>query len=167
MKSRQKGFSIIEAVLSIASVAIIGITFFPSISNLTSRSKRSIYESQASRLLGEEIEVVYNIFLSDWQGSVINYPEGQPYHPSIDSSGPNPVWTLEPGEQAGIETRFDRKVEVLGVCRDASNGVIKACADGGIGDENSKLIKAEIKWKDSGNEKTSKTQLLITNLERI
>ena len=152
MRQYQKGYLIIEALIAIVIFVTIVLTLFSSTSFVLVKTERTRYDSQASLLLQEGIEASYNVMLSNWS----DYSAGT-YYPAPELvSGGRYQWALVNGEEQGIQTRFDRKVEILRVCRSTDSGEIieptgSFCA--GEIDENSKIIRTTINWEEAGKGK--------------
>jgi type II secretory pathway pseudopilin PulG len=152
-----RGYLILESLIALVVLGVIIASVIPTVNFMLRRTQRSKYDTQASLLLQEGMEVVYNIFATDWNA----YGPGS-YKIVIDSSGSQPVWSLMHGTENNIAAKFMRKIEILPVNRDASTGDM----GGGPPDGNSRMVKTTIQWQENGNPVEISAQLLLTNLNR-
>jgi prepilin-type N-terminal cleavage/methylation domain-containing protein len=166
MKNHPAGFTLLEVIIAIAMLTMLSASFLPITAWLTVRSRTYQYDSQASLVLQQSMETAYNVLISVWDGSWATFPAGV-YHPAIDT-GINPnQWTLVPGQEYGVETRFDRQIEIGPVCRNPTTGKLSEsypCTGSNVEDSNSKVIKTTVSWKEAGKDKNVTAQLLVTNL---
>jgi len=162
----KSGFTLIEVLVSLAILAILLTTFLPLLGWLISRTRATEYDAQASLVLQEAMEVSYNVMAGSWDRSWSVYPAGI-YHPSLDVSMSPEKWILVSGNETGVEARFDRKIEILPVCRNQGNGDILpgVCnMHAGTVDDNSKMVVGTVEWKENGRPKSISAQLLVTYL---
>lgn len=160
------GFSLIEVLVALAILSILLATFIPLLSWLISRSRASAYDSQATLVLQEAMEVAYNVMAGNWDGDWSQYPEGI-YHPAVDVSVSPAYWILLPGSEAGVEAKFNRQIEILAICRNQGNGdrLNGACPpSSGTRDDDSKLFVATVDWTEGGRIKSISAQLLVTKM---
>jgi Tfp pilus assembly protein PilV len=155
MKTRQ-GYFLIEALLSIVIFSVLILSIFSMISFLQNRTKRSNFESEASILLQDGMEIAHSALLADWDG----YPEDT-YFPALDAD--SNTWLLLPGVETDLQARYTRSIEVKDVCRDVSTGeIIRSSCVGEI-DEISKEIVTTLSWKERDLDQELTARLLILN----
>lgn len=154
----KKGYFLIEALLSIVIFSVLILSLFSMVSFLQRRVNRSVYESEAARLLQDGMEIAHSAVLADWTG----YGDTA-YFPAFDNDAQ--AWILLPGEETELEVRFGRKIELRRVCRDPNSGIVLAYASTCSGhlDESSREISTTVWWKESGQEKQISAKLLILN----
>jgi hypothetical protein len=157
----QKGYLIVEVLISIVIFAMVVLSLFSSISFVFIRTEKSKYDSEAMGLVQEGIEVSYNVLLNDWT----SYADGT-YFPAINAT--KHQWLLLPGENEKIRAKYTRTVEVKSACREIGSGnilpvpVLGICP--GEYDTKSKIIKSTVSWEESGEMKEASADLLIFNL---
>jgi type II secretory pathway pseudopilin PulG len=152
------GYFLIEALLSIVIFAMLILSIFSVISFLQRRVVRSSLEAEAALLLQEGVEIAHSTLLSDWRG----YPPST-YFPVFNVS--TNAWVLLPGEETGLEARFNRKIELKDVCRDAQTGEILTSSSPCLGamDPLSREVVATVSWTEKGVDRAISTRLLILN----
>lgn len=167
-RSANQGFTLIEAVVSIAAVAIVATSLFPLIGWLVTRFRGVEVNSLAARMLQEGMEATYSVFLNEWDAGRTTFPDGE-YHPVVEISGGDEIWTLLPGSQTGLEARFERKVTLEPVCRNAGNGnIIPGACDvsSPLYDSYSRWVRGTVSWVERDKVKEVTAKLLLTSLER-
>lgn len=160
------GFTLLEVLIAFGYLAIVVATFLPLLSWLISRSRASAYDAAASLVLQEGMEVGYNVLTGEFDADWLRYPEGV-YHPAVDMTVSPEVWTLLPDEQIGVEARYDRRIEITGVCRDQVTGerlTGECLINSPTRDNNSKVLKTTVEWREQGRDKSVSAELLVTNL---
>jgi prepilin-type N-terminal cleavage/methylation domain-containing protein len=160
----KRGFTLIEAIISIGVIAIMIATFMPTVQWLTVKSKQIENNNEASLLLQEGMEVAYNVLVSDWDVSWGHYKDGKLFFPAISGS----KWILDNGKETGIQATFDRQIEFLRVCRRVSDGDWKKCADTSDPaykkDDNSRYTITTVFWTENGKPVSISAEALFTNL---
>lgn len=128
------------------------------ISFLQRRTVRSSFESEATLLLQEGIEITHSVLLSDWD----QYADGT-YFPVFDADLNS--WTLFPGEETELETRYGRKLVLTHVCRDAANGniLVNTSTCFGVRDSLTRKVEATVSWKEKEADRAVSASLLILN----
>lgn len=156
----KKGSLLLEAVVSIGVLGIIIGIFYPGLVNLIKKSASLRHGSRAAVLLQEGMEVAYSVFLDNWEG----WEDGV-YHPVVESAGGRAKWTMLPGEQTGVETRFFRAMTVEAVCRHPRTGQAKErCGGGEKADEFSRRVTTTVSWNDAGRNKELTASFLVAKL---
>lgn len=163
----KRGFTLIEIIVSFGIMSVVVASLFPIVSWLITRSKFLQYDAAASVLLQEGMEISYNVIVADWNEFLATFPDGT-YHPAVDAVSIPEKWTLVPGSETNLETRFERTISIAPVCRNDSSGelVTGSCGTGSTLDGNSKMITTTVKWKEQQKDKTITASLLVTNLSR-
>ena len=134
------GYLILETLLATALLGLLITSIFPAVNFLLKRHKRSQFDTEASLLLQEGMEVSYNAFLYDWHACSSGSCQVAVKAPS--------QWILLPGMQTNIAGKFDRTIEILPVCRSVS-GEIKECASPAEVDQNSRLVRVTVNWSQA------------------
>lgn len=151
MKKQQKGYIILEAMLSIVVLSMVVLSVIPMLSFLLRRTSVSAYEAQASLLLQEGMEVTYNIFTSKWDSA----PTSGLYHPG--KSGVS-KWALFTGEEANLETRFTRVIEIKKECSNSDGQVVDST--GAI----CRQITTKVTWQEAGETRELVSTLNVVQL---
>ncbi len=157
----KKGTTLLEVLISLAILGILMGSFFPTVAFLTRQSRKFQYDSEASSVLQEGMEIAYNVFLTNWNA----VSDTGTYHPVLNASVDPNIWGLEPDEKM-VRSRYTRKIEVFRVCRNLSSGQQKTgeCISGNDYDLNSRLIKTTVIWKENQVDREIASELLITRL---
>jgi type II secretory pathway pseudopilin PulG len=158
---KNKGFIMVEILLSLVIFSMIFITLFGTISFLQRRTERSRYDSQASSYVTDGMEIAHNALLTNWKG----YADGV-YSPAFDADSKS--WILLPGEETSLATRFDRSITIESVCRDTITGERRDLLSGGAcqsgkKDIMSKEVTVLLKWKEVNVDKKISATLLVFN----
>lgn len=159
-RKKENGYLIIEVLIAVVILIMISLPIFTSISFLQLKTKQSQYDSEASLLLQEGMEIAYNTVVSDWE----SYSDGV-YFPAYDAD--EDVWILIPGEETELKTRYTRKIELKTACRNVSDGT-QIEYDGfcsGELDLRSKNIITTLAWDEKGSEKELSARLLSFNFD--
>lgn len=156
-----KGYFLIEALLSIVIFSTLILSLFSMISFLQRRTVRSAFESDAAVLLQDGMEVAHSVLLSDW-GKV----EEGVYYLSFDID--NNRWELVKGDGEMLEAIFNRKIAISKVCRETTNGervdFVGVCSGPNrMIDQNSYEITTTISWRESDIPKEIEAELLVVN----
>ena len=157
MKNK-KGYFIIEALLSIVIFTTLLLSLFSMISFLQRRVVRSSFESDAGLLLQEGTEIARTSLLSNWN----SYTSGV-YHPVFNAD--SETWDLAPNEEADLQARYKRKIEISQVCRDAAGE--RLTMDGGCAgeiDKYTKSIVTTLEWEENSETQSLSAELLVLNL---
>ncbi|QQS39037.1 prepilin-type N-terminal cleavage/methylation domain-containing protein [Candidatus Woesebacteria bacterium] len=153
-----KGFLIIETLIAIVIFSLVGLSLYASIGMLEVKTQKSKYDSGASLLVQEGVEIAHNAIIGDWDG----YSDGL-YHPAYDEDEDS--WILVTGEENNLQARFTRSIKLISVCRHVDTGAriedyeLNNICSGEI-DVNSRIIETSVKWIESGNEKAVTARLL-------
>jgi len=154
----KKGYFLIEALLSIVIFSMLILSIFSTIGFLQRRTVRSSFESDASLLMQDGMEIAHSTIQSNW-----NLADGI-YYPLFDVDENS--WKLEKGEETNLETRYSRKIEVKRVCRDQNSGdkiPFSGVCTGGI-DSNSKELITTVSWTEEGEAKSVEASLLVLKI---
>ncbi len=157
---KKNGYFLIEALLSIVIFAMLILSVFSMISFLQRRTVRSSFEADAVLLLQEGMEIAHSVILSDWNG----YPDNI-YFPVFDAT--NNSWILLPGEETGLEARYNRKIEIKRVCRASGTGEILEDNSPCLGalDPASRVAVASVWWDEDGKTRELSARLLVLNTD--
>lgn len=154
-----KGYFLIEALLSIVIFSMIILSLFSMINFLQRRAVQSTFETDAGLLLQDGMEIAHSSLLSDWAG----YSDGT-YYPVFDVDANS--WILIEGEETGLEVIFTRKIEIKRVCRNVNTGerieFTNICT--GEIDPNSRVVKTIINWVEDDQAKEIGAELLVLNV---
>ena len=157
MKAK-KGFYILETLLAIVMLSMVLMSLFSMVSFLQRRTVKSSYDTDASLLLQEGMEIAHSALLASWEG----YPDGI-YSPAFDSDEQN--WVLIEGEETNLQALFTRRITLVTVCRDSSSGErLDTSECSGQIDKNSRIIKTTLIWSDNGNTSEVEGSLLVLKL---
>lgn len=155
MKFKNRGYLILEILVASVLLGLVAVSVFPTVNFMFRRTRRAKYDTQASILLQEGVEVTQNIFSSAWD--LYGYGD---YHLVLDQTDSSRFkWALEAGQETGIEARFDRIISILPVCRDKVKGTRDT--PGCEIDQGSRLIKTTISWQENSETKQLNAGLLL------
>jgi Tfp pilus assembly protein PilV len=160
-KKHIKGYLILEALISIVILTFVVLSLFSSISFVVLRTEKSKYDSEASLLMQEGIEVAYNVLLSNWERYTSNtyYPA-----PNVTTN----EWDLVEGTETNIKTRYTRSITFSKVCRKPDGEIVAPSASGicaaGSVDQHSRMIKTLVEWKEGTETKKAETELLVFSI---
>lgn len=155
-----KGFFLIEALLSIVIFSVLLLSLFSMISFLQRRSVRSTFESDASILLQDGMEIAHSSLLANWTGY-----QDSTYFPVFDAD--RNTWILVQGEETELEARYSRKIELKRVCRNANTGErieFGSVCTGDL-DPNSREITTTVSWTEVEEQKEISASLLVINAD--
>lgn len=158
-QTNNSGYIIVEILIAIVVFAVVGLSLFSTLSFTLLRTEKSRYEAQAALLVQEGIEATYSMSLSGWTGGNGAYQLAE-----LQLPNGRRAWDLIPGEESGIQTRFQRKITVSAACRRANTGELVTCPDGMV-DPKSRIIQTQVLWNESGVEKKLEAQLLVLQHE--
>lgn len=154
-----KGFLIIETLISIVILTMVLLSLFSMVSFLQRRTVKSGFETDASLLMQEGMEIAHTALLANWE----KYDDGV-YSPAFDAVQGN--WVLVEGEETNLQALFTRKIELTKVCRNPVTGekldISGSCT--GILDENTRTVKTTISWSDKGQMEEIAASLLVLKL---
>lgn len=156
----KKGYFLIEALLSVVIFSMLLLSIFSMISFLQQRTVRSSFESDATLLLQDGMEIAHSVLQSNW-----NYPDGV-YYPSFMVDGNNSAWTLVEGEEINLEARYGRKIELKRVCRDQTTGdrIAYTGVCTGALDSSSREIITTVSWMEENQPKSITASLLVIKI---
>lgn len=139
LSKKGEGFALIEALVSIAIIAILLIAFEVLISHAIKVNRINRYELKASLYLQEAIEAVKDLERSNWEAlTCVNY-----CYPNINGGD----WELLAGQELLESGAYTRFLSVEDVCRNEDNEIVdELCSDP---DLNTKKVVANINWNDS------------------
>lgn len=140
--NKQRGFSVVEILVSIAvmAIALVGllglISFSLKVSTLLKQT------DQANVLLKEQMEALRSFRDgTNWAVNglgAVNLGAANPYH--LEKSGSSAIWALVAGEETdGI---FQKKIVFESVWRDASDNIAAV----GVLDSDTKKITVTVSW---------------------
>lgn len=153
----QRGFGMIEAVVGTALITM----FLFAIAEVGRLGSRVIdnagFRLQAAFLIEEGVDVVRGARDAGWAANIAPLALDTDYW--LNFSGG--VWALTATPRPFIDGRFDRRVRVSAVLRDASDDIVPT---GGTTDINSKRITVSVAWLERGTTATSAVSTYIMNL---
>ncbi len=158
-----KGFMLIEALISVVILSMIAFSVLPIVSFLVRKSERSKYEGRAAIILQEGIEAAYNVLISDWN----SYPDSN-YSLFTDTTYTPVTWELisTDGPDENIDTLFARSLTVRTLCRNISTGInmgFAPCSSDSHEDQSTRLIESSVTWEEDGLNKELSGTLLVAN----
>jgi len=167
-KLTQHGFLILEAIIAIAILSMVLVTVLPSLNFFLKRARRSRNETQATLLLQEGQEVAYHVFASTTNWDL--YTIGTLYKPVLTGPVGSEMWELGAGEDTGLETLFNRKIEIKAVCRHPATSAqpgeildVPGCSEShGLFDPTSRNLITTVSWDEGGTVQTLTAKLLVT-----
>ena len=156
-RARHHGFGLIEAVIGIALITLFLFGIAES-GKLASRLIGSSSLARQAAFLSEEgIEAVKGLRDADWDTKITSLTPDTD-HWLVFSGG---VWALTSTAQPFADKRFDRRVRISAVGRDAGDDIV---ASGGTIDTGTKKITVSVAWSDRGATTTATLSTYITNL---
>lgn len=151
------GFGLVEAVVG---VAVLG-AFLAGIIAVAQFSLRLVAsagaELQAVSLLEEGVDAVRGLRDASWTSGIAPLALNADYWLRFSSV----AWTLTSSPQPFIDGRFDRRIQVAQVLRDANDDIVSS---GGSIDPNTKKITVSVSWFERGATTTQALSTYITNL---
>jgi type II secretory pathway pseudopilin PulG len=141
-----EGFAMVEALVSIALIAILLITFEVLIAHAIKINRINRYELKASLYLREVIEIAKDLEQSDWDtliSSTCLVPNA--CHPLAIGG----AWALVGGQEVLDSNTYTRTISIEPVCRDDSgfpNNIVPC--PGLFDDPDTKKVIATIEWDD-------------------
>lgn len=152
-----RGYFLIEALLSVVIFSVLILSLFSMLSFLQNRTVRSTFESDATALLQDGMEITHSALLSNWT----LYPDGT-YYAAFNPD--ENAWELTPGEGAVLETRYSRKIELKKVCRDANGKKVGSggvCTVPNVQDAYTREVTTTVSWLEEGVPKQIEATLLV------
>lgn len=151
------GFGLVEAVIGVALISafLVGITAVAGFSSRLVFSSES--EMQAAFLLEEGADAVKGLRDAGWTSNIAPLFLDTDYWLNFNGS----AWILTSSATPFIDNRFDRRIKVFQVLRDANDDIV---VSGGTADPNTKKITVSLSWFDRGATTTETVSTYITNL---
>jgi Tfp pilus assembly protein PilV len=151
---KERGFTLVEVLIS-AAIILASVVALIGVHSLYMRTALSNNESiQAAYLAEEGIEVVRFWRDLSWRNRIETVPLNNAY--GLVQSGTG--WATSTSRYVG---RFDRRVTLFAVERNASNDIV---ASGGTVDPNTLLVTSEVSWAKGGATTTKSISTYITDL---
>lgn len=139
-----KGFAMVEAMISLVVVALIIVTFQSLITQSIKINKVNELELKANLYLREAIEITKDLEVSDWN-QLIQPACDSACHPEIISND----WVLSAGEENNIDGTYTRNIRVRPVNRDQLAFPNQIVESGGVNDPNTKKVIVSIAWDNT------------------
>jgi len=140
---KNRGFGIIEVLVSIAIAATLLTTFSILLVKSSQVNDLNARELKASIYLQELIEITKDLEQSNWSAFDTSLCPSQCYPVASGNS-----WTLSSGPESLEAGIFNRSLKIEDVCRDANDKII-AC--GTTIDPDTKKIIATVHWNDGSH----------------
>lgn len=140
-----RGFGIIETIISIGLAVILLIGFTTLILQIIKTSQVNTSELKAMMYLQELIEISKDLEQSGWD-ELINPPCAAPLicHPEATLN----TWTFTSGAESLDNGTYTRSLTIESVSRNQNTFPNEIVSNGGIDDPNTKKIIATIMWYD-------------------
>lgn len=146
----KRGFTLVEILVVIAMLIIVMAFIFPMVGWLITKSASVRENVQAATLLQEGLEVGYAVLQVNWHIAPLTY------HPAIETDiDGTQHWILQPGS-APAGGKFTRQVEIVEVCRNNSDGKLRAditianCHGSTyFVDPATRIVKSKVTWSGS------------------
>ena len=146
-----KGVSLIEVIVVLGLLALV-ITVFGRLNAVFSRSVSSAsLNVRANAIAVETMESVRFLRDDNW-GNISGLSPETDYYMSFSDS--DKEWHIEYSNPGNIDNTFLRKFSTHAVFRDSVTGQI--VSSGGIPDNDTLRVDAEVLWNDRGNQKNYK-----------
>jgi prepilin-type N-terminal cleavage/methylation domain-containing protein len=142
MNNKYKGFTMIEVLIAIVIMTVVLLSVFSIIKSTEVRTQASDYATDMTILAQNGIEIASDNLKNNWDAITPG-----DYKATFED-GSN-TWTLSPGEEVGLESKFTRKIIIASICRDTHGEIIQSDPCSGAVDSNSKMIKVSVGWMNS------------------
>lgn len=145
--SAQKGFLLLEAVISMALFAVLIIFFIASFQYVFLSQKTSGERVQASLYAQEAMEISYNLAntTADWPAFVASFAPATAYHPEIV-----PMTQLVVGEEV-LDEKYTRQVFVQTVERNpVAHIIVPNGTPGAVVDSDTLQLTTLVTWEVGG-----------------
>jgi Tfp pilus assembly protein PilV len=152
--SLQKGFSVIEILISASIITSIGIMIVLSFQLYTKISFRNNQNMQAALLFEETSEVIQFMRDQSWSNNIQNLDLDTEYF--LNWNGTEYETTTEPSLING----FTRNFILSQVERDFNNNI----SNNGTLDPNTLLVNINVGWSERDSNNNLNTQMLIHNV---
>lgn len=153
-----KGFSLVEIVISIAIFVIVAIIATSSMVNIFAARAKAYQDVKTLEIAREGVEICYNISVRDWNNFKVLTGE---YHPAIDDSNPShKIYYLAPGVET-LENNIERKIVISKAKRDSDGNVTEFL---GTPDENTLKVDSIVE-KDSVETKLTIYLIDLNNID--
>ena len=148
---KNKGFSIIEVVISISIISLIMISISSTYSGLVRLSYKNTDKLQAAFILNEGVEIIKMISKQSWSNIASSTLNTNYYFYWSDNT-----WKSTTTENF-IDNKYIRKYSIHNVYRDSET--LNIVNNGGYLDEKSKLINLSVLWNDNDSMYTNTKQI--------
>jgi prepilin-type N-terminal cleavage/methylation domain-containing protein len=153
-RTSQKGFSLIEVVVSASVLSVFIVSIVVVFQTLLVYSSTTIKHTQASFLAEEGLEAVKSMRDQDWDTHIASLSSGTTYYLQYGS-----VWTSTQTPQ--YVDSFLRSFTIENVSRDGGGSIVDS---GGTNDPNTKKVTATVEWFYKNATSTRTLSTYITNL---
>jgi hypothetical protein len=155
---KNSGFLIIEVLIAIVILSMVLLTIFSMVRVSQIRAQKTDFNSEMAILSQNGVEIASDNLKNNWAISL------GVYHPVFYND--ENTWGLDIGEEANLETRFTRKIEIKQVCRNHSTGErIDATPCSGDVDQNSRLVVVTVSWMNIDFGGPVSSELLVIKTE--
>ncbi len=153
IKKFSSGFTLIEALLSIAIMMVLIIGALSASSLASSSVILTQDRNQANLLAQEAMEAIQAIRATKYSSLTVGN-----FYPNFGEGG----WDIIPGTQ--VIGKFTRYINISSVFRNISCGTVVCgiTSEGGILDENTKLVKVYVTWAEASNNKEIFLSTIVT-----
>ncbi|MBI2639427.1 MAG: hypothetical protein HYW90_00845 [Candidatus Sungbacteria bacterium] len=152
-----RGFGLIEVVVGAALVTLF-LFGIAEVGKLGSRLVDDAGERlQAAFIIEEGIDAVRGIRDSGWSNGILPLVADTDYWLFFEGTR----WTHSTSSRPFIDGKFDRRLQLSQVQRDASDDIV---LNGGTNDPNTRKVAVSVSWQERGATTTMSVSTYITNL---
>ncbi len=152
----QRGFSLVEVVVGSAIIAGVLLSVMITFLAFMELSRYSVERTQAVYLAEEAVEAVRYLRNETWN-NIDGLANDQDYWLSFVAG----TWELDPTATGLIDGKFDRRIRLAEVFRDADD---KITASGGSLDPETRKLTVTINWSRSGQDYSQSVTTYLANI---
>ncbi len=152
--SNQKGFGLIEIIISAAIITISFVAILTLILFSRETTLKAQRNTEALSLAEEALEVVRKMRDDGWTANIANKTVGTTYYNNISGSS----WVLQT-TNPDTSSYFTTTIVFSNTSRDANDNIVTS---GGTNDPDTKRVVSTVTWSDSGTKNVTLTSY-ITN----
>lgn len=162
--ARRRGFSMLEAIVTVALTVIFTAAFTELVVYSSRSSRANLMNAEALTYLQNEVEVARDLAQSDWAAlSDPSCAAPDVCHPVASGT----VWTFASGTESIGGGVFTRGLTIAPVARSSSafpNTIVASGTANGVVDPLTKQVIAEVSWTDGIMTRTSTVQTYVYDL---
>lgn len=151
------GFGLPETVIAVGLVAFVLIGLAQAATLATRLVNAADLHTRAGFLAEEGIEAVRALRDTGWSVNIAPLDTTRDYAVVFSEN----AWRLVSAPQPAVDGRFDRRVRIANVYRDANDNIVPS---GGTLDANTKQVTLTVSWSDRGRTASTTIATYLANL---